>query len=115
MIPNTFKGMIRDGFRAAEVISDANDHDSVPLTELMVFPSRGCSYGHLLWREIPFQLWSLHVLSFGLIMTSDTTIRGHDHTLHSRCRHFIKRAIFFPNSSSLIISSHGPLPGAGTF
>ena len=56
MIPNTFKGMIRDGFRAAEVLKDTNDDHFVPLTELMVFSSRDCSYGNLLWREIPFQL-----------------------------------------------------------
>ena len=48
MIPNTFKGMIRDGFRAAEVLKVANDDHLVLLTELMVFSSRGCSYGNLL-------------------------------------------------------------------
>ena len=58
----------------------------VPLMELMVFSLKGCSRGDLLWREIPFQLWNLHILSFGLIMISEKTIRGHDHTLHSRCR-----------------------------
>lgn len=39
MIPNTFKGMIRDGSRAAEVLKDVNDDQFVPLTELMVFSS----------------------------------------------------------------------------
>lgn len=56
MIPNTFKGMIRDGFQAAEVLKDVNDDHFVLLMELMVFSLRGFSYGHLLWREIPFQL-----------------------------------------------------------
>ena len=55
MIPNTFKGMIRDGFRAAEVLEVAIDDHLVPLMELMLFSLRGCSYGNLLWREIPFQ------------------------------------------------------------
>ncbi len=53
---NTFKDMIRDGFRAAEVLEDSNDDRFVPLAELIVFSSRGFSDDNLLWREIPFPL-----------------------------------------------------------
>lgn len=56
MIPNTFKGMIRDGSRAAEVLKDVNDDQFVPFDGVNGVFFRGCTYGSLLCREIPFQL-----------------------------------------------------------